>query len=85
MFADRLRKSLLQAAIQGKLTKQLPSDGDARDLLRKIRTEKAKLLTEKKIKAEKTLPPVTDDEIPFDLPDNWCWCRLEEGLSIIHI
>lgn len=75
-FPRRMRNSLLQAAIQGKLTEQLPSDGGARDLLQKIRTEKAKLLAKKKIKAEKTLPPVTDDEILFDLPDNWFWCRL---------
>ena len=78
MFADRLKKSLLQAAIQGKLTEQLPSDGDARDLLKKIRAEKAKLIAAKKIKAEKPLPPVDADEVPFDLPDNWCWCRLGE-------
>ena len=77
-FPRRMKNSLLQAAIQGKLTEQLPSDGDARDLLRKIRTEKAKLLAEKKIKAEKPLPLISDDEIPFDLPDNWCWCRLGE-------
>ena len=77
-FPRRMRNSLLQAAIQGKLTEQLPTDGNSRDLLRKIRTKKAKLLAEKKIKAEKTLPPVTDDEIPFNLPDNWCWCRLGE-------
>lgn len=78
MFADRLKKSLLQAAIQGQLTKQLSTDGDARDLLKKIRVEKAKLFAEKKIKAEKSLPPITDDEIPFELPANWCWCRLGE-------
>ena len=78
MFADRLRKSLLQAAIQGQLTEQLPADGDARDLLKKIRAEKAKLVAEKKIKVDKPLPPISDDEIPFDLPDNWCWCRLDE-------
>ena len=78
MFADRLKKSLLQAAIQGNLTDRLPTDDDARDLLKKIRDEKAKLLAAKKIKPEKPLPPVTDDEIPFDLPDNWCWCRLGE-------
>ena len=82
MFADRLKKSLLQAAIQGQLTEQLPTDGDARDLLKKIRAEKAKLLAEKKIKPEKTLPPITDDEIPFDIPDNWCWCRLGEIFTL---
>ena len=84
MFADKLRKSLLQAAIQGQLTEQLPTDGDARDLLKKIRDEKAKLIAAKKIKAEKPLPPVTDDEIPFELPANWCWCRLAEIALKIH-
>ena len=78
MFADRLKKSLLQAAIQGQLTEQLPTDGDARDLLRKIRAEKTKLIATKKIKAEKPLPPVTDDEIPFVIPESWCWVRLGE-------
>ena len=78
MFSDRLKKSLLQAAIQGQLTEQLSTDGNARDLLRKIRTEKAKLIAAKKIKAEKPLPPVIDDEIPFDIPDSWCWVRLGE-------
>lgn len=77
-FPRRLKNSLLQAAIQGKLTEQLPSDDNAHDLLRKIRAEKAKLIAEKKIKAEKPLPPISEDEVPFDLPDNWCWCRLGE-------
>ena len=76
MFADRLKKSLLQAAIQGQLTEQLPTDGNARDLLKKICDEKAKIVATKKIKAEKPLPPVTDDEIPFDIPESWCWVRL---------
>lgn len=82
MFADRLKKSLLQAAIAGKLTEQLPTDGDVRDLLKKIRAEKAKLIASKKIKADKPLPPVSDDKIPFDLPDNWCWVRLGEICEI---
>lgn len=84
MFADRLKKSLLQAAIQGQLTEQLPTDGDARDLLRKIRAEKTKLIATKKIKAEKPLPPVTDDEISFDIPDSWCWVRLGDIALKIH-
>jgi len=84
MFADRLKKSLLQAAIQGQLTEQLPTDGDARDLLRKIRAEKTKLIATKKIKAEKPLPPVTDDEIPFDIPESWCWVRLGELCEYIQ-
>ncbi|MGD7478546.1 restriction endonuclease subunit S, partial [Ralstonia pseudosolanacearum] len=48
----------------------------ARDLLRKIRAEKTKLIAEKKIKAEKPLPLITDEEIPFDIPDSWCLCCL---------
>ena len=84
MFAEQLRKSLLQAAITGQLTQQLPTDGDARDLLKKIRTEKAKLAAEKKIKVEKPLPPISDEEIPFDLPDNWCWVRLGDIALKIH-
>ncbi len=78
MFAERLKKSLLQAAIQSQLTEQLPTDGNARDLLRKIRAEKTKLIATKKIKAEKPLPPDTDDEIPFVIPESWCWVRLGE-------
>ena len=84
MFADQLRKSILQAAIQGKLTEQLPTDGNARNLLKKIRAEKDKLLAERKIKAEKPLPHITDDEIPFDLPENWYWCRLGEVCSLMQ-
>ena len=76
MIAESLKKALLQAAIQGKLTEQLPEDGDARDLLREIQKEKARLIKEGKIKKQKPLPEITEDEIPFDIPENWVWARL---------
>jgi type I restriction enzyme S subunit len=78
MIAEQLKKSILQAAIQGKLTQQLPEDGDARDLLKEIQKEKARLIKEGKIKKEKPLPEITEDEIPFEIPENWCWVRLGE-------
>ena len=75
-FAGDLRASILQAAIQGRLTSREAGDGDARTLLGEIRKGKARLIKEKKIKKQKPLPPITDGEIPFDIPDNWCWVRL---------
>jgi len=82
MIAEQLKKSILQAAIQGKLTQQLPEDGDARDLLKDIRKEKARLIKEGKIKKEKPLPEITEDEIPFEIPENWCWVRFGFIFSI---
>ena len=82
MIAEQLKKSILQAAIQGKLTQQLPEDGDARDLLKEIQKEKARLIKEGKIKKEKPLPEITEDEIPFEIPENWCWVRLGECLDV---
>lgn len=84
MIAERLRKSVLQAAIQGKLTEQLPEDGDARDLLAEIQAEKTRLIKEGKIKKEKPLPEITEDEIPFEIPENWCWSYLQEVSLKIH-
>ena len=78
-FPDKLRKSILQQAIQGKLTEQLSTDGDARDLLEKIRAEKAKLIVAGKIKKEKPLPPIKDDEKPFDILDNWQWTYIGDA------
>lgn len=77
-FPDKLRKSILQQAVQGKLTERDPADEPASELLKRIRTEKAKLIAEEKIKKEKPLPPITDDEKPFDIPDTWEWVRLGE-------
>ena len=73
---ERLKASLLQAAIQGKLTERLPGDGNAEDLLAEIAAEKQWLIKAKKIKKEKPLPEITEEEKPFELPDGWAWCRL---------
>lgn len=81
-FPKAMKDSLLQAAIQGKLTKQLESDGDAKDLLAKIQFEKAKLIEEGKIKKEKSLPEITIEEIPFEIPKNWCWCHFIDCMDI---
>lgn len=75
-FPDAMKKSLLQYAIEGKLVPQRKEEGTAKDLLVKIRAEKAQLIKEKKIKRSKPLPAITDDEKPFDIPDNWEWVRL---------
>lgn len=82
MIAEQLKKSILQAAIQGKLTKQLPEDGDARDLLKEIQKEKARLVKEGKSKREKLLSEISEDEVPFDIPENWVWCRLSDCLDV---
>ena len=77
-ICDDLRQAVLQAAIQGKLTTQRLEDGDARELLKQIAAEKAQLIKEKNIKKEKPLPEITEDEIPFEVPENWVWCRLRD-------
>lgn len=75
-FPKKMKDSILQYAVEGKLTEQLPSDGDARNLLKEIQEKKACLFKERKISKEKTLPEITEDEIPFDVPENWRWVRL---------
>ncbi|MDQ0658578.1 restriction endonuclease subunit S [Paenibacillus sp. W2I17] len=73
-----LRQSILQEAVQGKLVPQDPNDEAASVLLEKIKAEKEQLIKEKKIKKEKSLPPITEDEIPYELPQGWEWVRLGE-------
>jgi len=75
-ISQELRQAVLQAAIQGKLTRQLPEDGDARNLLEQIKYEKERLIKEKKIKKEKLLAPISEDAVPFDIPESWEWVRL---------
>ena len=76
----KLKQTILQEAIEGKLTAKYraknPDIGTAKKLLEQIKTEKEKLIKEKKIRPSKPLPPINEDEIPFDIPQNWEWCRL---------
>ena len=81
-FPGDLQKSVLQLAIQGRLVPQHPEEGNAEDLYKQIQAEKQKLIKEGKIKKEKPLPPITDDEKPFEIPKSWKWVRLGEVLSI---
>ena len=82
-FPDKLKKSILQSAIQGKLTEQLATDDNVEDLLQAIKEEKELLIKEKKIKKQKPLPEITEEEIPFAIPENWKWVRLGEIVSIL--
>nr|DAV35478.1 MAG TPA: hypothetical protein [Caudoviricetes sp.] len=77
-FPDKLRKSILQQAVQGKLTERDPVDEPASELIKRIKTEKEALIKSGKIKKEKLLPAITDKEKPFDIPDTWEWVRLAE-------
>lgn len=78
-----LQSKLLDAAIQGKLTKQLPEDGTAEELFQKIQEEKQALIKAGKIKKEKALAEITNDEIPFEIPDSWIWVRLSNLMLLM--
>ena len=80
---DKIKQSILQHAVQGKLVPQNPSDEPASVLLNRIKAEKEQLIKEGKIKKEKPLPPITEDEIPFQVPDSWEWVKLSQITSII--
>lgn len=77
-LVKQLRQAFLREAMQGKLVLQDPKDEPASVLLEKIKAEKEQMIKEKKIKKEKPLPPISEDEIPFEIPENWAWCRLGE-------
>ena len=79
-----LKSKVLDLAVRGKLVKQDPNDEPAGELLKKIKAEKAELIKEKKIKKSKPLPPITDDEKPFDIPDSWEWARLGDLVSPVE-
>ncbi len=85
-YADNLtvmKGKLIDAAIQGKLTEQLPEDGMAEELYQQIQAEKQALIKTGKIKKEKPLPEISAEEIPFEIPSNWCWCRLISVFNFI--
>lgn len=75
---DQLKQTILQLAVMGKLVKQDPFDEPASKLLERIAAEKQKLIKDGKIKKQKPLPIITDEEKPFGLPDGWEWCRLPD-------
>ncbi|EJH2659961.1 restriction endonuclease subunit S [Salmonella enterica] len=75
---DALKQTILQLAVMGKLVPQDPNDEPASELLKRIAQEKAQLVKDRKIKKQKPLPPISDEEKPFDLPDGWVWCRVSE-------
>ena len=81
-FPDALKRSLLQEAVTGRLVPQRAEEGSAEALYEEIRQEKARLIAEKKIKKEKPLPPVTEEEQPFPIPASWKWIRLEDVCSM---
>ncbi|MCW0345194.1 MULTISPECIES: restriction endonuclease subunit S [Pantoea] len=80
---DALKQTILQLAVMGKLVPQDPSDEPASELLKRIEQEKAQLVKEGKIKKQKPLPPVSDEEKPFELPEGWEWCKLQRITSKI--
>lgn len=82
-LVKQLRQSFLREAMQGKLVPQDENDEPASVLLEKIKAEKERLTKEKKIKKQKPLPPISEEEIPFDIPENWVWCRLGELCNTI--
>ncbi len=75
-YITDLRTSILQYAVQGKLVVQNPKDEPVSELLKRIKAEKEQLIKDGKIKKEKPLPLITQDEIPYDLPQGWEWVRL---------
>lgn len=83
VLAEDLRQAVLQAALQGKLTKQLETDSNVDEMLMDIQAEKKRLIAMKKIKKEKPLPEIQVEEIPYEIPDNWRWVKLGDVVKTI--
>ena len=82
MTPQELKNSILQLAIQGKLVEQRPEEGTGEELYQQIQAEKQRLIKEGKIKKEKPLPEISEDEIPFDIPESWKWVRV---IDIVYL
>lgn len=82
-FPEDMKKSILQQAIQGKLVEQRPEEGTAAELFAQIQKEKQRLIKEGKIKKEKPLPEITEDEKPFEIPESWMWVRLRDIIAVL--
>lgn len=78
-----LKSKMIDAAIQGKLTEQLPEDGTGEELFQQIQQEKAAMEKAGKIKKSNTLPPVTEEEKSFEVPRNWKWVRFDTIANIM--
>ncbi len=81
-FPEDMKKSLLQEAIKGKLVEQRPEERTGEELYKQIQEEKNKLVEERKIKKQKPLEEIKEDEIPFDIPENWKWVRLGDIVEL---
>ena len=81
-FPVDMQKSILQMAIQGKLVEQRPEEGTGEELYQQIQQEKHRLIKAGTIKKEKPLPEITEDEIPFDIPEGWKWVRVAEVTTL---
>lgn len=84
MTPRELKNSILQLAIQGKLVEQRPEEGTAEDLYKQIQTEKQALIKAGKLKKEKPLPEITEDEKPFEIPESWKWVRIANTWDVLN-
>ena len=82
-FPNDLRKAVLQSAIRGELVERRAEEGTGAELLKQIEAEKAALTKAGKLKKEKPLPPITEEEKPFEIPEHWTWTRLVSVAEII--
>lgn len=82
-FPSDMQKSLLQLAISGKLVEQRPEEGTGEDLYRQIQAEKQALIKAGKIKKEKLLPEIAEDEIPFEIPESWKWVKFGNAIALL--